>query len=280
MPNQLLAAIPSPSSSSFELGPFNLRVYGIALALGVLAAIWVTNRRWVSVGGKPETVSHLALWVVPAGLVGARIYHVITDFELYRDNLSAIPAVWQGGLGIWGGVAGGVLAMCWVLRRTDQDVGTMLWAGAPALPIAQAIGRLGNWFNQELFGRPTDLPWALEISPPFRPDDYAEFATFHPTFLYEALWNLALAAALIWLAPRLISWLAPHNGALFGAYMVGYAAGRVWIELLRIDAANEIAGLRVNVWTSIVVGLGGVAILLVGRRWHLRSVATLRGTGL
>ncbi len=259
-------SIPSPSSNSIDLGPFELRAYGVVLALGVLVAIWITHRRWISIGGNQELVSRMAFWVIPAAIVGARIYHVVTDFDKYNDNLSDIPKIWEGGLGIWGGVAAGALAMYLVLRRSGEDWGAMMWAAAPAVPVGQAIGRLGNWFNQELFGRPSDLPWALEIDANHRPVDYVSFETFHPTFLYEALWNLALAAALIWLAPRIMRWLQPHSGALVGAYMVGYTAGRFWIELLRVDAANEIAGLRVNVWTSILVGLAGVVILLVAYR--------------
>ena len=276
-----LASIPSPSQSSVELGPFTLRAYGVALAVGVLVALWITQRRWLSIGGGSEIVSRMAFWVIPAGVVGARIYHVITDFELYRDNLSDIPKIWEGGLGIWGGVAAGALAMWWVLKSSGASTTAMMWAAAPALPIGQAIGRLGNWFNQELFGRPTDLPWALEIDIDNRPQEYLAAETFHPAFLYEALWNLALAAALIWVAPRLMRWLRPHNGALIGAYMVGYTAGRVWIELLRIDEANKIAGLRINVWTSIVVGLAGIVILFVAyRRQQGEDMSTDGDTGM
>ncbi|HCB34042.1 MAG TPA: hypothetical protein DEP69_02390, partial [Acidimicrobiaceae bacterium] len=166
------ASIPSPSSNSVEIGPLDLRAYGIALALGVLAAVWVTNRRWQATGGGPDVVGRMTLWVVPAGIVGARIYHVVTDFDLYRDNLGDIPKVWEGGLGIWGGVAAGAATAYWVLRRNDDDFGAMLWAAAPALPVGQAIGRLGNWFNQELFGRPSTLPWAVEIDAAHRPDGY------------------------------------------------------------------------------------------------------------
>ncbi len=265
------ASFPSPSSNSIDLGPFELRAYGVSLALGVLVALWITHRRWLTVpqelsGGNRESVGRMAYWVIPAGIVGARIYHVITDFNKYSDNLSDIPKVWEGGLGIWGGVAGGAIAMYLVLRHHGENWGAMMWAAVPAVPVGQAIGRLGNWFNQELFGRPSDLPWALEIDPNHRPVDYVAYETFHPTFLYEALWNLALAAALVWLVPRVMRWLQPHSAALVGVYMVGYTAGRVWIELLRVDTANEIAGLRVNVWTSMVVGLAGIVILLVAYR--------------
>ncbi len=269
--NVFPAAIPSPSSNSIEIGPFDLRAYGVALGVGVLVALWITQRRWLATGGDKEMVGKMAFVVIPAGIIGARIYHVATDFELYRDNLSDTVKIWQGGLGIWGGVAAGAIAMYWIVKRQGESPVAMIWAAVPAVPVGQAIGRLGNWFNQELYGRPTDLPWGLEIDIDNRPVEYLAFETFHPTFLYEALWNLALAAALIWVAPRLMSWLRPHNGALAGAYMTGYTAGRVWIELLRIDEANEIAGLRINVWTSIVVGVAGIVILWVARQRHQRQ---------
>ena len=275
---QLLASIPSPSRSYISLGPLNIRAYGVAIGVAVLVAVWITTRRWrraiagsqdpgsaaASVNAANDLVGTLAVWAVPAGLIGARLYHVITDFDRYSNNLGDIPKIWQGGLGIWGGISAGVLVAVWMMRRGGYSTATMLDALAPALAVAQAIGRLGNWFNQELYGRPTDLPWALEIDQAHRVAGYGLEETFHPTFAYEALWNLALAATLVWVVPKALPRL--RTGYLFAAYVFGYTAGRVWIELLRIDNATELGGLRVNVWTSIVVGLAALTAVFVGLR--------------
>ena len=198
---------------------------------------------------------------MPAGLVGARVYHVVSDNELYRGHWMNAFKVWDGGLGIWGGVAFGVAAGYVVARHRHLDVAALLDAVAPALPVAQAIGRFGNYFNQELFGRPTTLPWGLHIDVANRPAGYVQYATFHPTFLYEALWDLGLAAVLIWVVPRIVPRLRPGN--LFVLYIAGYTLGRVWIEMLRIDHANKILGLRLNVWTCIVVFAAAVIFLIV-----------------
>ena len=271
--SQLLASIPSPSQSYFSLGPLDVRAYGLAIAVSVLVAVWITSRRWRhAISGRDEAyresakdlVGSIALWAVPAGLIGARLYHVITDANRYQDRLGDVWKIWQGGLGIWGGISVGVAVAVWMLRRGGHSTGLMLDALAPALAVAQAIGRLGNWFNQELYGRPTDLPWALEIDPSHRVAGYGLEETFHPTFAYEALWNLALAATLVWVVPRVLPRL--RTGYLFAMYVLGYTVGRLWIELLRIDTANELWGLRVNVWTSIVVGLGSLAAVLAGVR--------------
>ncbi len=269
----LLASIPSPSRSSISLGPLDIRAYGVAIALGVLVAVWITSRRWRrDIAGREESyrarandlVGTIAIWAVPAGLIGARLYHVITDFDRYQDNLGDALKIWQGGLGIWGGISVGVLVAVWMLRRGGHSTGAMLDALAPALAVAQAIGRLGNWFNQELYGRPTDLPWGLEIDQAHRVAGYGLEETFHPTFAYEALWNLCLAAVLVWVVPKVLPRL--RTGYLFAMYVLGYTAGRLWIELLRIDTANELWGVRINVWTSIVVGVAALAAVLVGLR--------------
>lgn len=260
----VFASLPSPGSSSISIGPLDLRAYGILIALGVMAAVWLTQRRWAAEGRDPEEVVRIATWAVPGGIVGARIYHVVTDNQRFRGDWWSALEIWKGGLGIWGAVAGGALAAIVVVRRSGLSVDLLAWSIAPALPLAQAIGRFGNWFNQELFGRPSDLPWALEIDPSHRPSGYADVETFHPTFLYEALWNLALVGFLIWLGPRLRRRFRP--GALFAVYVMGYTVGRLWIELLRIDPANEVLGLRINVWTSILVFLGGLIALLLLRR--------------
>jgi prolipoprotein diacylglyceryl transferase len=255
-----VAALPSPGSNELVLGPLNLRFYGLAIALGVLAAVWLARRRWADRGGDPEDMSGIALWAVPAGLVGARLYHVATDWKQYfPDRPVEALYLWQGGLGIPGGIAAGVAVGLWVARRYGIRLPTGLDVVAPALPLAQAIGRLGNWFNQELFGRPTDLPWGLAIDPANRPAGYEAVETFHPTFLYEALWNLALVVVLITVDRRRV--LRPGN--LFALYVGGYFLGRLWVEALRIDTASRVLGVRINIWTSLVVVVAVVAVLAV-----------------
>jgi prolipoprotein diacylglyceryl transferase len=262
----LLGSIPSPGSNQIVLGPLHLRAYGLMIALGVFAAVEIARRRWAARGGDPDDISSVALWAVPAGLIGARIYHVITDNELYRGHWLDNPfsasghsplTIWNGGLGIPGGLALGVAVGLWAAHRRGMRLAPGLDVVAPALAVAQAIGRLGNYFNQELYGRPTSLPWGLEISPGNRPVGYELVTTFHPTFLYEALWNLALATLLVLLDRRRVV----RPGRIFALYVGGYAVGRFLVESLRIDSANKILGLRVNTWTSLVA-FGGVVIFL------------------
>ena len=256
----MLSVIPSPPFKALELGPFSFRMYGLCIALGALAAVALARKRWRDWGGDPEDLTTVALWAIPAGLVGARLYHVLTDFS---DKYSCAADtgcwwpdaffVWQGGLGIPGGIVLGTVVGIIVGRRLGLDWKRGLDMAAPCLPLAQAIGRLGNWFNQELYGRPTDLPWALEIGPENRPIELIAVPTYHPTFLYEALWNLALVALIIVGSKRIV--LKP--GRWFAVYVIGYGLGRLWVESLRIDAATQILGLRVNVWTSLLaMGLG------------------------
>jgi prolipoprotein diacylglyceryl transferase len=245
-------SIPSPSTGVWEIGPFPLRAYALGIIIGALVAIWMTERRFVARGGAPGVVGDIAIWAIPFGIIGARIYHVVTDPELYfGEGRQALDVflIWKGGLGIWGAVAGGALGAYIACRRYRASYAMLADSLAPGLLVAQAIGRLGNYFNQELFGRPTDLPWALEIDPANRPAGFEQFATFHPTFLYELLWNLAAAALLIALDRR----YGFTRGRAFALYVMLYTAGRFWIELLRIDTANEIGPFRLNVWTSIVV---------------------------
>jgi len=256
----LVASIPSPGSNAIHVGPLELRAYGLFIALGVLAAVWLASKRLVARGGSADDISAIALWAVPSGVIGARLYHVITDWQRFDDDLGDIPKIWEGGLGIWGGIAAGSVVGVWVARRRGLHVPTVLDAAAPALPLAQAIGRLGNWFNQELFGRPTDLPWGLEIDPDQRPDGYEAFATFHPTFLYEMLWNLLVVGVLLLVDQR----VRLRPGKLFVLYVAGYTFGRFFIEGVRIDEANTIAGLRVNEWVSAAVCLAALAVLLRG----------------
>ncbi len=259
----LLADIPSPSDGSLEIGPLELRAYGLMIALGVLAAVWLFGRRLEQRGvGNRDDAAALALWAVPAGVIGARLYHVITDWNRFDDNLGDVFKIWEGGLGIWGGVALGVAVGTYIAHRRGMPVALVVTCATPTLPLAQAIGRWGNWFNQELFGRPTDLPWALEVSPEKAAEaGSAPGTTFHPTFLYESLWNLALCGGLLYIDRRWGDRLKP--GRLFAVYVAGYTFARFFIERIRIDPANEIGGLRVNEWVSAIVFVAAVGFLVV-----------------
>jgi prolipoprotein diacylglyceryl transferase len=265
----ILASIPSPSDNAIKIGGLELRAYGLAIALGVIAAVWIARRRWAARGGDPDDISRIALWAVLAGLIGARLYHVLTDLDRFEGRWLHVFAVWEGGLGIPGGLIAGVGTGAFVAHRRGLPVAQLLDVVAPALPVAQAIGRLGNWFNQELFGRPTDLPWGLEIDPAHRPAGYLNVATFHPTFLYEALWNLALAGGLV-------LWERHHPnsrpGRLFAFYVAGYAVGRAWVEALRIDPAAHLFGVRWNIWMSFIAFVGAVG-WLVFDSWRARQEA-------
>lgn len=248
----MLASLPSPSQSVIELGPLTIRAYGLMIALGVVAAVMVSQRRWAARGGDPEDIATIATWAVPAGLIGSRIYHVLTDWR-FDEGWAEPFKIWEGGLGIPGGIAAGVLVGLWVIRRNRWDRPGLLDAIVPGLPLAQAIGRWGNWFNQELFGGPTDLPWAVEIDPSVAADaGYPDVETFHPTFLYESLWNFGLAGFLIWLdrTGRIA------RGWLLAVYVVGYLVARLWLETVRIDPATELAGVRINIWMSVI----GIAV--------------------
>lgn len=271
----VLASIPSPSQGVWHLGPFPVRAYAIAILLGIVAALWLTRRRWAERGGDPDTVLEISFWAVPFGIVGGRIYHVITSPQAYfgegGDPVRAL-FIWEGGLGIWGAVAFGAVGAWIGCRRQGVRLAPFADALAPGLLVAQAIGRLGNWFNQELFGGPTTLPWGLQIDDAHLPAGFESGTLFHPTFLYEILWNLAGAAVLIWADRR----FKLGHGRVFWLYVVIYTTGRLWIELVRIDPANTILGLRVNVWTSIIVGLGAlVAFVMVGRRHPGRDTTLL-----
>lgn len=248
----MLAYIPSPSEGVWHLGPFPLRAYALGIIIGALVAIWVGERRFQARGGRAGVIGDIAIWAIPFGIIGARIYHVITDPELYFGagrNFADVFLIWKGGLGIWGAIAGGALGAYIACRRYGVSFSAVADALAPGLLIAQAIGRLGNYFNQELFGRPTDLPWGLEIAREHRPAGYLEYATFHPTFLYEMLWNLAAAALIIVIDRK----YKLTGGRAFALYVMLYTLGRGWIESLRIDTANHIGPFRLNVWTSIIV---------------------------
>lgn len=258
----LLASIPSPSSGDVEIGPVALHAYGVMLLLGIVAATWLTGVRWVRRGGDWDLVYRVAMWGVLGGVVGARLYHVVTSWSTVDGEWWEPFAVWQGGLGIWGGIAGGVLAGAIVVRRAGESVLRFMDAVAPGLLLAQAIGRLGNYFNQELFGEPTDLPWALEIDPANRPAGFEQFATFHPTFLYELGWNLLGVAVLLLLDRRFR--IKPPG--LFALYVAWYTFGRFWEELLRIDPSHEYLGLRLNAYVSIVVFVLAIAAFAWSQR--------------
>ncbi|HEY5011579.1 MAG TPA: prolipoprotein diacylglyceryl transferase [Acidimicrobiia bacterium] len=257
-----LAYIPSPSRGVLHIGPLPLHAYGLMIAIGIYAAVVVSTRRYQRRGGEPALIATIAVWAVPAGLVGARLYHVITDYELYTHHVVGIVEIWDGGLGIWGGVLAGALAGAWAARRHGAEVGLLLDSVAPALPLAQAIGRWGNYFNQELFGRPSGLPWALKIDLAHRPAAYAQYRTFHPTFLYEFLWDLTVVGIVL-LAER---HLRLRRGYLFAVYVAAYTFGRFWVESLRIDFAHRFLGLRLNDWTSIVIFLAAVGFITAGLR--------------
>jgi prolipoprotein diacylglyceryl transferase len=264
----LPASIPSPEDGSWLIGPVPVRGYALMILLGMIVGLIVANRRWQQRGGRPGTAYDVALWAIPFGIIGARLYHVVTDWQLYfaADGSGIVGAVqiWNGGLGIWGAVAGGALGAWIACRRRGIPLTHFADAVAPSLILAQAIGRWGNYLNQELFGRPSDLPWAVEIDPGNRPPGYEEFETFHATFLYESLWNLGVFFVLLWADRR---WRIGH-GRLFALYVALYCAGRVWIEALRIDTVNTILGLRLNIWTSIIVGLAAVVYMIISARRH------------
>ncbi len=268
MTHLTVLSIPSPSDGVWNLGPVPLRGYALAIVLGIIAAIWIGERRWVARGGKPGEVSDLAVWAVPFGLVGGRLYHVITDYQNYfgEDN-NPVTALylWRGGLGVWGAIAMGALGVVIGARHKGIRVLPVLDAMAPGVLVAQAIGRWGNWFNQELFGRPTDLPWALEIDEAHRPPGYFNAETFHPTFLYEFLWCLVAFAVVVWADRR----FRLGHGRVVALYVMAYTLGRGWIEMLRIDDVQmqDVLGLRLNVWTSIILFVAAATyFVVVGRR--------------
>ncbi|MFC3998577.1 prolipoprotein diacylglyceryl transferase [Nocardiopsis sediminis] len=294
-----LAAIPSPEVSSISLGPLTVHFYALCILAGVIAAVFWSERRWAAMGGEKGTIMDLAVPAVILGLIGGRLYHVISDYQLYfgpgREPIRALY-VWEGGLGIWGAIPLGALGVWLAARRQGLSMSKLSFAIAPTLPLAQAFGRWGNYFNQELFGAPTDLPWAVRISLDYTYNSNGEprpgmqllpgstteyYTTYHPTFLYESLWCLGLAVLLAWLGRRYTDGLG--GGRLFALYVMGYCVGRLWIEYLRVDPANDILGLRLNIWTSILVFLGALAYFVwAGRRldsFSTRVVPAGHGAG-
>ena len=307
MNTQYLASIPSPPQGVWYVGPIAVRAYAVFIIIGIVVAVWWGNRRFVARGGRPGRITDLAVWMVPFGLIGGRLYHVITDHELYfgpgRNPWTAF-AIWQGGLGIWGAVALGAFGGWLGCRYYRIPLAPVADALAPGLVVAQAIGRLGNWFNQELFGSPTTVPWALEVyvrtpgGVPFTGNaaalDSCEFpteyikavpevlctaqgsltGTYHPTFLYELLWNVLVAVLIVWADKT----FRMGGGRVFALYVAGYTLGRGWIEMLRIDPARtQLFGLRINVITSIVLFVAAVIYLIVRRNVGREDPALLQG---
>ena len=262
----ILASLPSPPQGVWNLGPIPIRAYALVIIIGIIVAVWLGNRRYVQRGGAPGTITDIAIWAVPFGIVGGRLYHVLSDWQLYFGDQGAGAAaalrIWDGGLGIWGAVSVGALGAWIGARRAGVALPPVGDAIAPGIALAQAIGRWGNWFNQELFGAPTTLPWGLQIDAVRRPAGYESFETFHPTFLYESVWLVGVALVLIWADRR----FNMGHGRVFALYVLLYCAGRLWIESLRIDSANTVLGLRLNIWTSILVGLGALAYLVLSSR--------------
>ena len=272
----VLASFPSPAQGVWHLGPLPIRAYALCIITGVVVACWWGQRRWTARGGQDGLVVDVALWAVPIGLVGARLYHVATDWWRYfgtgRNPLDALK-IWDGGLGIWGGVAFGVLGGWLALRHYGvRSYGAFADAVAPGIILAQGIGRLGNYFNQELYGRPTDLPWALEIYRRFDPvHGYGQtlgrstgtvLEVVHPTFLYELLWNVLVAVLLVVVDRR----LRLGHGRVFALYVASYCFGRFWIELMRSDPATHVLGMRISTLVAAVVMAGALAYFLRARR--------------
>jgi prolipoprotein diacylglyceryl transferase len=252
--------IPSPTVSGFHIGPAFIHVYGLMYVIGITLAILITRRRWEAKGGDPNLVGDVAIWAVPAGIIGARIYFDITTPGDIPPHWWGVFAIWSGGLGVWGGIAAGAAAGIWRVRRAGANVPVFMDAVAPALLVAQGLGRIGNYFNQELFGKPTHLPWGLEISLAHRPPGYTAFGTFQPTFLYELIFDLALAAALVWLGHHRN--IRPPG--LFALYVLGYSVFRIFEETQRIDSSEHFLGLRLNFYIATILAI-------IGLVWFIRS---------
>ncbi|MCX5556926.1 prolipoprotein diacylglyceryl transferase [Streptomyces sp. NBC_00038] len=257
-----IAYIPSPSQGVLHLGPIPLRGYAFCIIIGVFVAVWLGNKRWIARGGLPGTTADIAVWAVPFGLVGGRLYHVITDYELYfsegRDWVDAFK-IWEGGLGIWGAIALGAVGAWIGCRRRGIPLPAWADALAPGIVFAQAIGRWGNWFNQELYGKSTDLPWALKIT---SSTDGRVPGLYHPTFLYESLWCVGVGFLVIWADRR----FKLGHGRAFALYVAAYCVGRFWIEYLRVDEAHHVLGMRLNNWTAIAVFILAVVYLVLSAR--------------
>jgi prolipoprotein diacylglyceryl transferase len=258
-------SIPSPSTGVLYLGPLPLRAYSLFIIIGIFVAIWLGNKRWVARGGKVGQVSDVALFAVPFGIIGGRIYHVATDFEKYfGDGKNPIDAlkIWNGGLGIWGAIFFGGIGAWIGCRIYKINLPPFADAIAPGIIFAQAIGRLGNYFNQELFGKPTNVFWGLEIAEKNRPQGFEMFTTFHPTFLYELIWSVIIGFSLIYLDKI----YKLGHGRVFALYVSLYSLGRLFVETFRIDESRLLLGLRFNIWTSLLVIVGGLVYFIISSR--------------
>lgn len=270
-----LAYIPSPTISQFSIGPVTIHIYALCILMGIVLAVWITTTRWKKLGGNFDQVLDITLVSVPAGIIGARLYHIITTPERFfgpDGDWAEMFRIWNGGLGIWGGVLFGALAAWAWCRHKHYPMALLADAIAPGLLVAQAVGRLGNWFNQELYGAPTTLPWGLKLNMEGTAIGYSEQCydgatcpsgtLFHPTFLYEMIWNLIGAAIIVYIGSKAMKKL--KAGSLFAVYIMWYTLGRTWIESLRIDYAHEFLGVRINVWVSMAVFvLGAVSFIVV-----------------
>ncbi|WP_171814441.1 prolipoprotein diacylglyceryl transferase [Arthrobacter dokdonensis] len=274
------AAIPAPVWSGFDIGPLRIHAYALCILLGIIAAIWLTSIRWKRRGGPEGSIWDIAIWAIPFGIIGGRLYHVFSSPDAYfgpgyngTGNLWLIPQIWRGGLGIWGAVVLGVIGAWIGCRRAGVKISAFIDAAAPGILLAQAIGRWGNYFNQELFGGPTTLPWGLHVDPQFVPSGFSPDTLFHPTFLYECVWDVLGVVALLLIDRH----FRMRRGRLFLMYAMIYTAGRLWIEMLRIDAAEHLTffGItaRLNVWTSILVFTAALLVFLILTFVRRKSVA-------
>ncbi len=272
-----LASIPSPSKGTIPIGPLDLHAYGLMLAIGVLVAARIADRRATRFGLPEGAVGEVATVVVVAGVIGARVYHLFTGYSWDEDGVVGAFKIWEGGLSIWGAVAGGALGVWFMARRKRLDPVVLMDVIAPAVAVAQGIGRWGNWWNQELFGRPTDLPWGLEIDLAHRPARYIAEDTFHPTFLYESLYCFALFAVITWAERR----FRFQRGQALALYIALYCIERFFMELLRVDPASELFGVRFNALLSIVLVVAGfVGFVVAGRRGERRDLAAAMEVGV
>jgi prolipoprotein diacylglyceryl transferase len=273
-----IAYIPSPSHGVWQLGPIPIRGYALCLVAGVIVAVWLADRRYRAAGGQHGTMLDVATWAVPLGLVGARLYSVLTDYQLYfgkRDDWLTIFKIWDGGIGMPGGLALGFLGAWIACRRAGVPLGPVAGAAAPAIAIGQAIGSCSSWFNQQLYGGPSTLPWALEIGPAHRLTGYESFTTFQPAFMYQALWDLLTAAVVIWAARR----LALTGDRVFALYLGVYAVGVFIVQTIRIDYSHHLLGLRTNEWIALLAFAGAAWYLYRTRHAHPAGrPATVQGT--
>jgi prolipoprotein diacylglyceryl transferase len=259
----VLATIPSPSFNDFNVGPLEFHLYGLTFVVAIAVGLYICVRRWEAVGGAREVIFDAVLWAAPAGVIGGRIYFDLTSSNEIPDHWWGPFAVWHGGLGSWGAFGLATLVGLWRVKRSGASLALALDAAAPAFLVAQAIGRFANYLNQELFGKPSSLPWAVEIEPQHRPDGYRQYSTFQPTFFYEAAWDLALAAFLVWLGHH----RDVKPPGLFALYLTGYSAFRIFEELIRIDPSHYFLGLRLNFFVACIGTIAGAVWFAYTQGW-------------